>query len=83
MTVISVLYYLFEYLLARNNFLKVNVFVALGGNTDKTGTISREKLSELIKRFELTISLQSLVKFLENDGKGNITYNSLVNFLAH
>ena len=62
--------------------LKVNTFTALGGNQDKTGTVPHDKLSEVISRFELTIPSQELVKMLESDNKGKITYASLLNFLT-
>lgn len=36
----------------------VDAFVAMGGNVDKTGTVSVEKLNQVIKKFELSISVE-------------------------
>ena len=40
----------------------IEAFVALGGNRDKSGKISAERLTNTIKEFELTIDIGRLIK---------------------
>eukprot|EP00163_Fabomonas_tropica_P000427 TRINITY_DN1025_c0_g2_i1.p1 TRINITY_DN1025_c0_g2~~TRINITY_DN1025_c0_g2_i1.p1 ORF type:complete len:153 (+),score=34.15 TRINITY_DN1025_c0_g2_i1:861-1319(+) len=53
----------------------VDGFVALGGNPDKSGEISSEKLSQIVKMFQLTIDIDQLIKETDTDGSGFIDYD--------
>ena len=52
----------------------VEAFVALGGNSDKTGEISTEKLRAVVKDFGLTIDIEKLIKETDTDGSGKVDY---------
>eukprot|EP00879_Flechtneria_rotunda_P010189 GHRR01010652.1.p1 GENE.GHRR01010652.1~~GHRR01010652.1.p1 ORF type:complete len:148 (+),score=42.96 GHRR01010652.1:57-500(+) len=53
----------------------IDAFVALGGNADKSGKISTEKLKSTIKEFELTLNIDRLVREVDVDRSGFIDYN--------
>lgn len=56
----------------------IEAFVALGGNADKTGTISSQKLSTIIKTdFELEIDIDKLIAETDTDNSGEIDYEEL------
>lgn len=40
----------------------IEAFIALGGNRDKSGKISTERLAATIKEFELNVDIDRLVK---------------------
>ena len=52
----------------------VDAFIALGGNADKTGEISTEKLRSIIKDFGLTIDIERLIREVDTDHSGYIDY---------
>ncbi|GAQ84349.1 calmodulin [Klebsormidium nitens] len=52
----------------------LDAFIALGGESDKRGQISTEKLRAVIKDFGLTIDIEQLIKETDLDGSGFIDY---------
>mmetsp|Transcript_15900 Transcript_15900/g.67034 ORF Transcript_15900/g.67034 Transcript_15900/m.67034 type:complete len:148 (+) Transcript_15900:3319-3762(+) len=52
----------------------IEAFVALGGNADKTGEISTEKLRAVVKDFGLTIDIDKLIRETDADGSGQVDY---------
>jgi len=53
----------------------VDAFIALGGNADKTGEISTDKLRSIVKDFGLTIDIEKLIRETDTDHSGFIDYN--------
>mmetsp|Transcript_2649 Transcript_2649/g.9347 ORF Transcript_2649/g.9347 Transcript_2649/m.9347 type:complete len:148 (-) Transcript_2649:1338-1781(-) len=60
----------------------VEAFVALGGNIDRTGTISADKLRNVCKEFGLTIDIDKLIRETDTDGSGEIDYEEFKGMLA-
>lgn len=60
----------------------IDAFVALGGNPDKTGVIKCDKLSHVIKDFELLIDIDYLLAKADTDGSGFIDYDEFKELLA-
>mmetsp|Transcript_22619 Transcript_22619/g.27300 ORF Transcript_22619/g.27300 Transcript_22619/m.27300 type:complete len:148 (-) Transcript_22619:793-1236(-) len=52
----------------------IEAFIALGGNVDKSGVISTDKLRKVIKDFGLTIDIDQLIKETDTDASGMIDY---------
>jgi hypothetical protein len=52
----------------------VDAFIALGGNADKTGQVSTEKLRNIVKEFGLTIDINKLIAETDTDRSGFIDY---------
>eukprot|EP00997_Jenningsia_sp_PLL12_P001863 NODE_1310_length_1196_cov_74.784656_g1078_i0.p1 GENE.NODE_1310_length_1196_cov_74.784656_g1078_i0~~NODE_1310_length_1196_cov_74.784656_g1078_i0.p1 ORF type:complete len:252 (+),score=53.67 NODE_1310_length_1196_cov_74.784656_g1078_i0:339-1094(+) len=52
-----------------------DAFVALGGEQNKTGEISTERLREVVDQFELTVDIETLIKLADTDGSGLIEYD--------
>ena len=51
----------------------VDAFVALGGNADKSGYVSKTNLMEIVKReFELSLDLEAVIEGLQHD---NLDYD--------
>ena len=48
--------------------------MALGGNKDKSGCISSDKLINTCKDFGLTIDIVKLINEVDEDGSGEIEY---------
>ncbi|CAD8075092.1 unnamed protein product [Paramecium sonneborni] len=60
----------------------IDAFVAMGGNPDKTGSISTEKLVQIIKsEFELTIDIESLIRDVDKDSSGQIEFGEFKDLL--
>ena len=60
----------------------LNTFVAMGGNTDKTGVIKKQKLVEIIKlQFGLTIDIDLMFEEAGIDTDGDLEYSDFVNLL--
>ena len=55
----------------------VLAFVALGGQPDKGGVISAERLRATCKEFGLTIDIDGLIKQYDADGSGEIGVQAL------
>ncbi|KAG2496512.1 hypothetical protein HYH03_005336 [Edaphochlamys debaryana] len=53
----------------------LDAFVALGGNADRTGRISMDKLKAICEEFELTINVDRLVKDADADFSGFLSYD--------
>ncbi|KAG2425323.1 hypothetical protein HXX76_013738 [Chlamydomonas incerta] len=53
----------------------LDAFVALGGNLDKTGRISIDKLRAICEEFELTVNVDRLVKDADRDLNGFLSYD--------
>lgn len=60
----------------------VDAFVSLGGNADKTGRISRDKLKAILEEFELTINLDRLLAEADRDQNGWLSYDEFKSILA-
>ena len=52
----------------------VDAFIALGGNADKTGEVSTDKLRAICKDFGLTIDIERLIRETDTDRSGFIDY---------
>ncbi len=48
----------------------IDVFVAMGGNPDKSGHVEAERLRRSIKAFELTVDIDRLID--ETDTAGSV-----------
>lgn len=53
----------------------MDAFIALGGNADKTGQISTDKLRTVVNDFGLTIDINKLILETDTDKSGFIDYN--------
>merc|ERR1719181_1004217 len=60
----------------------LDAFIALGGNADKTGEVSTEKLRGIVKDFGLTIDINRLIKETDTDGSGFIDYDEFKVMMA-
>uniref|UniRef100_A0A7S0XG97 EF-hand domain-containing protein n=1 Tax=Mantoniella antarctica TaxID=81844 RepID=A0A7S0XG97_9CHLO len=60
----------------------IEAFVALGGQTDKTGAISVEKLRAVVKDFGLTIDIEKLIRETDSDGSGQVDYMEFKTMMA-
>jgi len=52
----------------------LDAFIALGGNADKTGQVSTDKLRAIVKEFGLTIDINKLIAETDTDRSGFIDY---------
>eukprot|EP00759_Apiculatamorpha_spiralis_P046488 PhF_6_TR42843/c1_g1_i1/m.64879 len=53
----------------------VRAFAALGGGIDRTGCVERDYLVDTCKHFELQIDIDQMIREVDNDSSGSITYN--------
>jgi len=60
----------------------LDAFVALGGNSDKTGRISSDKLRATIKAFELTLDIERLIQEVDTDRSGFLEYKEFKAILS-
>ena len=60
----------------------IQAFIALGGNEDKTGTISTEKLTAVCTEFGLTIDINALIKEFDADGSGEVDYDEFKDMMS-
>ena len=49
-------------------------FVALGGNSDFTGTVSCAKLKDMVNAFDLDLDVDALLALLDDDDGGTVDY---------
>ena len=56
----------------------LEAFVALGGNSDETGYVTRDRLSFVVSKFGLTIDLEKFFNEVDTDGSGTIEYEEFV-----
>ncbi|GBF97533.1 hypothetical protein Rsub_10456 [Raphidocelis subcapitata] len=59
----------------------VDAFVALGGNPDKSGNVSTDKLRATIKEFGLTLDVDRLIREVDTDHSGSIGYKEFAAIL--
>jgi Ca2+-binding EF-hand superfamily protein len=57
-------------------------FVALGGNKDRTGSISTEKMKEVVRELGLTIDIEQLILEADEDGSGFVDFDELSAMLS-
>lgn len=55
----------------------LDAFIALGGNQDKTGQVSTDKLRNIVKDFGLTIDINRLIAETDTDRSGFIDYQEV------
>ena len=68
---------------AKNDELgTIQAFIALGGNEDKTGTISTEKITAVCTEFDLTIDIHALIKEFDADGSGEVDYDEFKDMMS-
>ncbi len=61
----------------------VDAFVAMGGNSDKTGSIDTEKLISVVRhKFEMTIDIERLIEELDEDGNHTIDFHEFKRLLS-
>lgn len=53
----------------------VDAFVAMGGNPDKSGQVSTDKLRATVRAFELTLDIEKLIDEVDKDGSGFLDYS--------
>ena len=56
-------------------------FQALGGNSDKTGSVATTKLKGICDDFELSIDIDELVALYDDDNSGFIDYEEFAAML--
>mmetsp|Transcript_43073 Transcript_43073/g.52237 ORF Transcript_43073/g.52237 Transcript_43073/m.52237 type:complete len:168 (+) Transcript_43073:216-719(+) len=61
----------------------IEAFVALGGNKDKTGSVSFDRLRQVIADFDLTVDVDKLIAETDLDASGNIDYNEFKLFFKN
>lgn len=52
----------------------LDAFVAMGGQPDKSGEVSADKLRATIRAFELTLDIEKLIDEVDKDGSGFLDY---------
>lgn len=60
----------------------IDAFCALGGNIDKTGRISVDKLKQICVDFELTVSVDKMVREADRDYNGWLSYDEFKTLLT-
>ena len=61
----------------------LDAFVAMGGESDGTGSIDAQKLIHIIKdEFKMTIDIEKLIQDIDDDNSGKIEYNEFMNLLS-
>jgi Ca2+-binding EF-hand superfamily protein len=61
----------------------IDAFVACGGNPDKTGHVTRDRLVQIIKRdFGLTIDIEALIDAVDTDHSGEIEFEEFKSMLS-
>ena len=54
----------------------LDAFVALGGDSDSSGSIDAHRLIDIIKnQFQMTINIEKLIEDIDEDGSGQIEYD--------
>ena len=61
--------------------IAVDAFIALGGNADKTGQISTERLRSIVKDFGLTIDIAKLIQEYDTDRSGFVDYQEFAEMM--
>ncbi|KAG2378695.1 hypothetical protein C9374_007843 [Naegleria lovaniensis] len=53
----------------------VSAFVAMGGNFDRTGVISTEKLKGAVMEFGFTVDIEGIIRDVDDDGNGTVDFD--------
>ncbi|EFC39224.1 predicted protein [Naegleria gruberi] len=53
----------------------LSAFVAMGGNFDRTGVISTEKLKDAVMEFGFTVDIEAIIREVDEDGNGTIDFD--------
>ena len=68
---------------ASNEEDTLDAFVALGGESNKEGSIDAAELIRIIKHeFEMTIDIEKLIEDIDEDGSGLIEYDEFMSLLS-
>ena len=68
---------------ASNEEDTLDAFVALGGESNKEGSIDAAELIRIIKHeFEMTIDIEKLIEDIDEDGSGQIEYDEFMSLLS-
>ena len=68
--------------MGRNESDTIEAFIALGGNADKTGSVTTESLKSIIDQFELSINIQELINEYDADNSGFIDFEEFSAMLS-
>lgn len=60
----------------------LHAFVAMGGNPDKTGQISVQKMAKVLKKFGLTVEIEELIAELDTDKSGFVDFTEFAQVFA-
>eukprot|EP01025_Chloroclados_australasicus_P001558 TRINITY_DN10396_c0_g1_i2.p1 TRINITY_DN10396_c0_g1~~TRINITY_DN10396_c0_g1_i2.p1 ORF type:complete len:163 (-),score=32.11 TRINITY_DN10396_c0_g1_i2:152-640(-) len=60
----------------------IEAFVALGGQRDLSGKVQIAKLQAVVDEFELAVSISELVKDVDKDNSGEVTFDEFKQMLA-
>lgn len=52
----------------------IDAFIAMGGNTDKTGSVKKERLQAVFSYYGLTVDLEAFFQTVDTDNSGDIDY---------
>lgn len=59
-------------------------FVAMGGNSDKSGCINTERLIQVIRNeFEMTIDIEKLIEVIDADNSKSIDYDEFKSIFSN
>jgi calmodulin len=53
----------------------IESYVAMGGDADTGGCIQADKLREMVRKFELAIDIEALIREVDTDGSGEIEFD--------
>ena len=60
----------------------VSAFVAMGGNSDRTGAIQTDKLTKACQEFGLTIDIDALIREVDDDGNGTVDFDEFTMMMS-
>eukprot|EP00742_Colponemidia_sp_Colp-10_P002710 GILJ01002898.1.p1 GENE.GILJ01002898.1~~GILJ01002898.1.p1 ORF type:complete len:151 (-),score=28.94 GILJ01002898.1:365-817(-) len=61
----------------------VDAFAAMGGKTDKTGSVRKDRLIQVIKHdFGLTIDIEAMIASIDRSGTGQLSYEDFKQLLS-
>ena len=60
----------------------MSAFVAMGGNSDRTGAIQTEKLTAACQEFGLTIDIDALIREVDDDGNGTVDFDEFTMMMS-
>ena len=59
----------------------LSAFVAMGGNVDRTGVISTEKLKGAVTDFGFTVDIEAIINEVDDDGNGTIDFDEFCHMI--